>query len=437
MEPLTTAEVKIWNETVGAVTWLEDQGCAAFEYDPGFLKKALDLAPVHMPIAEAGKGAVFSFPNIDPVTFMGLPGLLASCLPDMWGNQIIDSWLRRNGRNPKSFNPVERLCYIGTRGMGALEFKPLLSDKSLNKSVPVEMESLITLARQVMAERMKIDADVSGTEKEKSEAMLDILRVGTSAGGAVPKAIIAMNDKGHIISGQSDKTPDDYTNWILKFDGVSENSQNTFGSSLENGRVEYAYYLMACQAGINMEECRLLEENGRAHFMARRFDRVEGQKIHMLSLACMAHFGWNPPGAYGYEDTFMIMRQLGMPYPEHEQQFRRMVFNAVTKNFDDHTKNISYTMDKDGVWKLSPAYDLIFSYNSTDFLGDRHKMKINGKQKDFTRQDFVSVANAMGINKPDLIIDEVMEAAADWPYHAKKAGIKKATINLIEDILSD
>ncbi|MDX2512982.1 MAG: type II toxin-antitoxin system HipA family toxin [Desulfobacterales bacterium] len=435
MDPITTAEVSIWDETIGAVSWLSDQGCAAFEYDPEFLRKALELSPIHMSIGEANRGTVFSFPNIDQVTFWGLPGLLASCLPDLWGNQIIDSWLRRNGREPQSFNPVERLCYIGTRGMGALEFRPQLSDRSLSKSVPVEIENLMALAREVMAERLKLDANLSGTDTEKAEAMFDILRVGTSAGGAVPKAIIAMDDQGHIISGQSHNIPQDYTHWILKFDGVSEEQPDKFRTPLESGRIEYAYYLMASQAGINMEECHLLEENGRAHFITKRFDRVNGRKIHMLTLAGMAHFGWNPPGVYGYEDAFAIMRQLRLTYPEQEQQFRRMVFNAITKNLDDHTKNISYLMDADGVWKLSPAYDMTFSYSSIELFGDQHKMKINNKRKDFTGGDFLNVAKSMEINKPNKIIDQIIEAVTCWPDHAKKAGVNEKSMTIVEDMI--
>lgn len=431
MKPISTAYVKIWDYVVGAVAWLPEKGYASFEYEPKFLRTGLDLSPIHMGISTVQKGQSFFFPKIDSLTFNGLPGLLASALPDVWGNQIINSWLSRNGRSPESFNPVERLCYIGSRGMGALEFSPQLGPSNLNKAVPVEIESLMDLAQNVLAVRSKIDVHINGPEKEKEEALLDILRVGSSPGGAVPKAIIAMNDKGHILSGQSNNTPTGYDHWILKFDGVSEEKPQVFGQPLGKGRIEYAYYLMAVNAGINMTECRLFEENGRAHFMTRRFDRVDGKKIHMLSLACLAHFGWNPAGAYGYEDAFQIMRQLKLEYPEQEQQYRRMVFNALSKNLDDHTKNISYTMDSSGQWKLSPAYDITFSYNSGDLLGDRHKMKINGKQQNFSLEDFITVAESMGINNPDEIIENIQDTIKQWPNFAQEAGIHKDVIDII------
>jgi serine/threonine-protein kinase HipA len=423
MDPLKTAYVKIWGEVVGAVTWRQDRGYAVFEYEPAFLGKGWDLSPVHLGTSNTQPGEIFSFPNLDPFTFLGLPGLLASSLPDDFGNSIIDSWLTRNGRDPRSFNPVERLCYIGTRGMGALEYSPQLSSRKLNKSAPIEIQKLMELAQDILAERSKLDVHMRGQDKEKAEAMLDILRVGVSAGGAVPKAIIAIDNEGHIISGQT-TVPDGYEHWILKFDGVLNKTADAIGKPREECRVEYAHSLMAKSAGINMMECRLLEENGRAHFMTRRFDRQHNDKIHVLSLAGMGHLGWNPAGRVGYEDAFNIMRHLKLPYLAHEQQFRRMVFNALIRNVDDHVKNISYTMDKDGVWTLSPAYDITFSYNLDDMLGDRHKMTINGKQNDLTNNDFLDVAHNMEINKPEEIIKEILEVVGRWPDFAKQAGVK-------------
>lgn len=433
MESITTAYVKIWGDVVGAVAWDGKKGYATFEYEPNFLKQGLELSPIHMTLAEGRNGERFAFPNIDKHTFNGLPGLLASALPDRFGNQIIDSWLTRNGRDPKSFNPVERLCYIGIRGMGALEFDPQINPTSLNKSVSVEIENLMELVQEVMTERSKVDVRIDGPDKEKSQALLDILRVGTSAGGALPKAIIAMNDNGHLISGQSAVTPPGYNHWILKFDGVSEEDPNSFGKPWGMGQVEYAYSLMAKEAGINMTECRLLNENGRSHFMTRRFDRVLGEKIHVLSLACMSHFGWNPVGSYGYEDAFYTMREIGLDYPKQEQQYRRMIFNAVTTNLDDHTKNISYTMDKNGLWDLSPAYDVNFSYSSEDLLGDRHKMTINGKQKNFIVDDFLAVAENMEINHPQEILENILETVLEWPKFAKEAGVQESMTKAIGD----
>ena len=435
MDPLKTAYVKIWNEVVGAVTWDDSLGGAVFEFEPEFLGKGWDLSPVHMGLSSARQGErQFFFPNIDFHTFHGLPGLLASALPDDFGNSIIDSWLVRNGRDPRSFNPVERLCYVGTRGMGALEFFPQVRPGQLNKSVPIEVEKIMQLAQDALLKRSELDAQMQGSEKEKAEAMLDILRVGTTAGGAVPKAIIAVNDKGHVISGQS-KAPKGYTHWILKFDGINIRQPGNFGKSRDDCRVEYAYSLMALSAGINMTPCRLLEENGRAHFMTRRFDRPGKDKIHVLSLACMGHLGWNPVGRVNYEDAFQVMRILRLPYAEQAQQFRRMVFNAATKNMDDHTKNISYMMDKTGAWTLSPAYDVTFTYDPDELFGDRHKMKINGKQYGFSTDDFLQVADNMGINKPNEIIQQVLDAASLWPEFAKEAGVKPDVVQFIQDAI--
>ena len=422
MEPLFTAYVKIWNEVVGAVTWLDERGYGVFEYEPDFFKNGWDIAPIHLGLAAARPGQNYSFPEIDHHTFFGLPGLLASSLPDDFGNRIIDAWLRRNGRSPNSFNPVERLCYIGTRGMGALEYAPQLSSRKLNRAVSLEIEKLMELAREVLTERTRLDTRIDGSDRERAEAMLDILRVGVSAGGAVPKAVIGINDDGHVISGQSE-LPDGYDHWIVKFDGVTGEEGAVFGRSRDNGRVEYGYSLMAAAAGIDMSECRVLTEGSRAHFMTRRYDRQHNHKIHALSLACMGHYGWNPAGSVGYENAFQIMRQLRLPYPVQEQQYRRMVFNVLSANVDDHVKNISYIMDRDGIWQLSPAYDVTFTLNPEDMLGERHKMTINGKQKNITSADLLAVAENMEINKPQEIILEIAEAVAHWPGFAREAGV--------------
>ena len=435
MEPITAASIKIWGEIAGYVAWEKGEPCATFEYEPQFLRNGLDLAPMTMNLRDAREGARWSFPNIDPITFHGLPGLLASSLPDNFGNKIIDSWLTRHGRDPKTFNAIERLCYIGTRGMGALEFDPQLSSKRLDQSITVDVKELMALVQDALTERTCLDARINegSADKEKAEALLAILRVGTSAGGAVPKAIIAINDKAHVISGQSD-VPKGYEHWILKFDGISEDKPDKFGTSLDDGRVEYAYYLMAQDADIDMMECRLLEENGRAHFMTKRFDRVGNEKIHVLSLACMSHLGWNPAGSAGYEQAFYTMRMLRMSYAEQEQQFRRMVFNAVSKNVDDHTKNISYVMDKNGVWKLSPAYDITFSSDSAELFGDQHKMTINGKQKEIAIEDLLSVAKNMGIKKGNQIIEQVRASVARWDTFADQAGVQSNVRKHISDL---
>jgi serine/threonine-protein kinase HipA len=428
-----TAYVKLWGDTVGAVTWMSDRGYAAFEYEPSFLTKNLDISPVHLGLTKARSGHVFTFPNLDRETFKGLPGLLASSLPDTFGNNVIDAWLSRKGRDPRSFNPVERLCYIGTRGMGALEYSPMNAPDSLKDSVSVEVDRLMELARDVLRERKNLDVRVGGNDHEKAAAMLDILRVGVSAGGAVPKAVIAINDDNHVLSGQGE-VPEGYAHWIIKFDGISDNIQNTFAKTKDDCKIEYAYSLMANESGIKMTTCRLLEENGRNHFLTKRFDRLDSEKTHVLSLAAIGHFGWNPVGTVGYESAFQIMRMLKLPYQEQEQQFRRMVFNAIAKNVDDHVKNISYTMDKSGQWRLSPAYDLTFSVNPLDALGEIHKMTINGLQDGFTYDDFLDVAHNMEIRKAGNIVNEILSIVSKWPEFAKEAGVSPESISYVGNI---
>ncbi len=419
---MSTASIKLWGKKVGAVTWLKERGYAAFEYEPSFLVKGIELSPLHLSLADGKAGRIFSFPNLDRETFKGLPGLLANSLPDDFGNKVIDSWLAKQGRQKGSFNPVDRLCYIGGRGMGALEFIPSIAPKSLNSSVSVEVKKLLDLAQDVLAERTRLDVRLDGADQDKAEAMLDILRVGISAGGAVPKAVIAINDEGHIVSGQTE-APEGYEHWIIKFDGISPDVREGFGKSTDGCRVEYAYYLMAQEAGINMTECRLLEENGRAHFLTKRFDRHHNEKIHALTLAGIGHLGWNPPGAVGYESAFQVMRTLRLPYIQQEQQFRRMVFNAIARNVDDHVKNISYLMDRSGQWQLSPAYDMTFSYNPDDGLGELHKMTINNRQDNFVFDDFTEVAYNMEINKAEKIVEEIVGVVTRWPEFAGKAQV--------------
>lgn len=317
--------------------------------------------------------------------------------------------------------------------MGALEYSPVNAPDSLKDSVSVEVAKLMELARDVLTERKNLDVRVGGDDHEKAAAMLDILRVGVSAGGAVPKAVIAINGDHHVLSGQSE-VPKDYVHWLIKFDGISDDLQNAFGKTKDDCKIEYAYSLMAKEAGITISECRLLEENGRNHFMTRRFDRENNEKIHVLSLADIGHFGWNPVGVVGYESAFQVMRMLKLPYQEQEQQFRRMVFNAISRNVDDHVKNISYTMDKSGQWSLSPAYDLTFSVNPLDALGEMHKMTINGRQDAFTFDDFMVVADNMEIKKAKEIVGEVLEIVAMWPEFAKDANVSLAAISYVGNL---
>ena len=372
-----------------------------------------------MSLTDALRGeSVFSFPGLNKQTFLGLPGLLADSLPDKFGNSIIDVWLARKGREASSFSPIERLCYIGKRGMGALEFHPPY-DHEFDRSIAVEVAELVALAQEVTMQRTTLNVNLSQSDPVNAEAMCDILRVGTSAGGARPKAIIAMNADGHVLSGQV-AAPAGYDYWILKFDGVTDLE---LGTSHEFGRIEYAYYLMAKAAGITMMECRLLEENHRAHFMTKRFDRVSHEKIHVQTLCGLAHYDYNQAGAYSYEQAFAIMRKLHLNKAELVQQYRRLIFNVLARNQDDHTKNIAFLMDNTGDWKLSPAYDLTYSHNPKGIWTNQHQMSINGKRDHFTIADLKAVADAADIPHSEVIIKEISEIVADWAQFAKIAGL--------------
>lgn len=424
-----TAVVRLWGDVVGAVSWLDDRAYGVFEYDRAFLKKGLDISPIHMSLDDARKGdGIFSFPSLNKDTFLGLPGLLADALPDKFGNSIIDAWLARKGRDGAGFSPVERLCYTGKRGMGALEFSPSMMDR-YDTSVPVEISDLVELAQEIMVQRKALDVTLDRSEEKNADAIMDILRVGTSAGGARPKAVIAMDDKGNVMSGQA-KAPKGYDYWILKFDGVSDLE---LGEPRGYGRIEYAYHLMAKAAGIDMMECRLLEENGRAHFITKRFDRVDGEKLHVQSLCGIAHYDFNMAGAYSYEQAFAIMRKLRLSKADAIQQYRRMLFNVMARDLDDHTKNISFLMAPDGKWKLSPAYDVIYAHNPAGKWTNLHQMSLNGKRDHFTKEDLLATGESIGLSKPDGVIHDVINAVGRWQEFAKEAGVSDKTIKEISD----
>ena len=424
---VNVAEVWLWNHRVGAVA-LDDLGIGVFEYDTDFLKLGLDVAPLMMPLEEARRGHVIhSFPALNPETFKRLPGLLADTLPDKFGQAIVNAWLARQGRSPDDFSIIERLCYTGSRAMGALEFKPTVL-KHLDQPVSVEISEIITLIQDVMNHRNSLDVTLTHDKQKTQEALLDILRIGTSAGGARAKAVIAYNEKtGEVMSGQAD-TPEGFEHWLLKFDGVSDIE---FGKTADFGRIEYAYYNMATAAGINMAECRLLEENGRAHFMTRRFDRIAGNKLHMQSLCAIGHFDFNLAGAYGYEQALMTMRKMKLSKKEQLQQYRRMVFNVIARNQDDHTKNITFLMNPQGEWSLSPAFDMTHSYKPGEGWTQTHQMSINGKRDHFTRQDLIQVALTNDLKNPDDVIADVIAAVEQWPIFAGEAGVSKQKIEAI------
>jgi len=416
---MTVAEVQLWGRTIGAVSLKDGGSTAAFQYDSAFAQSGIEISPITMPLSDR----VYVFPELPQRTFHGLPGLLADSLPDRFGNALIDAWLATQGRTPASFTAVERLCYTGIRGMGALEFAPAIGPQP-QRAKKIEIDALVKLASEVLAHRKNLKATFA-SEKRKA-ALGDILRVGTSAGGARAKAVIAWNRQtNEVRSGQIEAgTGFDY--WLLKFDGVTGNKDKELEDPKGYGAIEYAYYLMAKAAGINMSECRLLEEGGRRHFMTRRFDRLDGgEKLHMQSLCALAHFDFNSAGAYSYEQALLTIRQLSLPMATVEEQFRRMAFNIIARNQDDHVKNIAFLMDKAGQWSLAPAFDVIYSHNPAGDWTATHQMTMNGKRDGFTLADFRAFAkNAMmKRGRAESIVEEVLAAVSKWPDFAEQAQV--------------
>jgi serine/threonine-protein kinase HipA len=424
---ITTAFVNIWNKRVGAIAWDESTGIGSFEYEPSFLANKWDLAPLKMPIEEP---RIFSFPELRGTpTFKGLPGLLADVLPDKYGNALINAWLSKNGRPANSLNPVELLCFIGKRGMGALEFEPV-EPKIKSGSTKIEINSLIQIAEQILSGRQDFSTDIT-VDEEKS--LIDILKIGSSAGGARAKAVIAYNPvTKEVRSGQAD-APAGFSHWLIKFDGVTDQQ---FGSTYGYGRVEMAYYLMAKEAGINMMESRLLEEHNRAHFMTMRFDREHGKgKLHVQSFCAIAHYDFNEVTSFSYEQLFETMRSLLLPYTDAEELFRRMVFNVMGRNCDDHTKNFSFLMDKTGSWKLAPAFDVCHAYRPGSDWVSQHALSINGKRQNILRDDLLAVAKNMNIKKATQIIDEIKDVVKKWDHFADLTNVDKQLKNAIKKTL--
>jgi serine/threonine-protein kinase HipA len=418
------AKVYIWGEYAGAVLWNENTGFATFEYEPSFARKGWDLSPLMMPINE---NRAHSFRELSKDTFMGLPGLLADALPDAYGKALLDRWLASLGR--EFANPVERLCYQSKRSMGALEFMPA-KDDYLDESSAIEISSLVQIAAEVLSDKADLKTNL---KEDTKEALINIIKVSTSAGGQRAKAVIAYNDTtGEVRSGQLEAA-EGFNHWLLKLDGVTNAA---LGDPQHYGKIEYAYYKMALKAGIEMTECRLLEENGRSHFMTKRFDRMGGfEKIHMQTLCGIAHYDYKMLHAYSYEQAFQVMRRLRLPYGQAEQMFKRMVFNVIARNQDDHTKNISFLMDKTGTWKLSPAYDMSWAYNPKGEWTSHHQMSINNKWDNITRADLIAVAEAMHIKKADSIINETCDAVSMWTTIAKELDIPSNMIVKIDDTL--
>ncbi|MVZ63747.1 type II toxin-antitoxin system HipA family toxin [Sphingobacterium humi] len=421
-----TAFVKLWGKRIGALAWDEKQELGFFEYDKKFSEGNLNVAPVKMPLGNR----IYAFPELrGSGTFKGLPGLLADALPDKYGNELINIWLARNGRAENSMNPVELLCFIGNRGMGALEFEPsTLTTKSSGKSL--ELSDLIETTMKLLDNRKQFEAH---TDHDMQDVLLDILKMGTSAGGARPKAIIAYNEAtGMIRSGQT-LQKQGYEHWLIKFDGVNDTQ---FGATHGYGRVEMAYYKMAVDTGIEMMESRLIEEEGRAHFMTRRFDRRNGnEKLHVQTFCAIQHYDFNQTSSYSYEQLFQTMRQLKLSYAEAEQMYRRMVFNVFARNCDDHTKNFAFLMEADGRWKLAPAYDICHAYRPDSEWVSRHNLSINGKRKDFVKEDLLDIAKQNSIRNPEGIIAEVLDTVSKWMDYAQSCNVEERLAEAIDATL--
>jgi len=412
------ATVFLWGEPVGTVFWNDQINAAEFEYDPKFIKKGFQVAPIKMPLSNE----VYAFPGHLNQSLKGLPGLLADSLPDKFGHALIDAWLRINGRSAGSLNPVEQLCYVGTRGMGALEYRPAINTGSMD-STPLAIDELTKIAASVLDEKNELSVNILNNP---TEALLSMIQIGSSAGGNRAKAIIALNpDTGEVRSGQT-SVPEGFEHWIIKFDGANKQS---LGDPVGVGRIEYAYHLMALAAGIKMTPCRLLEENGRAHFITKRFDRLFGnEKLHVQSLCALQHFDHGLLQVYSYEQVFSTIQQLRLGNESSQEMYRRMVFNILARNQDDHTKNTAFMMDKAGEWRLTPAFDMVWQYSPKGQYTSVHQLSANGKRDHFSVTDLEKVADSWGIYKAKEIRHQVAEAVAMWPKLAQKAGVSTKVI---------
>ena len=428
---MTDANVMLWGRRIGAVSWDESRAIGVFQYDPDFVGAGVEVAPLMMPVRETP----YEFPTLNRDSFMRLPGMLADALPDRFGNRLIDAWLAETGRNREEFNPVDRLCYIGTRGMGALEFEPAIRRGKRKKSL--QMAELVDLANRVLDARSKMVGRLNG--QDDTQALEDILSVGTSAGGARAKAVLAWNRQtGEFRSGQLD-ADDGFEQWLLKFDGVSNNRDRELADPRGFGKVEFAYANMARAAGIRISECRLHHEGGRSHFMTKRFDRDEsGRKLHVQSLAAMQHFDFNDPSAYSYEQAVMTARELHLGMVGMvavEELFGRALFNLIARNQDDHVKNISFLMDQSGTWFLSPAYDVVYAFNPDGTWTRDHQMSLAGRRNGFKREHIHQFSSSIGLKRRRAleILEKVSAAVRDWEKHATEADVETHTMRRIEN----
>lgn len=427
MRNTNTVRVKMWGTTIGYLHQ-GDNGIVGFQYDGDFLKSSIEVSPIKMPLSKV----TYSFPALPEQTFNGLPGMVADSLPDKFGNIVISKYLENQGRTADSLSVIEKLCYTGKRGMGALEYEP--SQEIVSNKEPVDLDALTKLASDILSQKEDIHFQQSDT------LMTQLMECSSSVGGARAKTLIAWNPETNDIRSGQINAGSGYEYWLLKFDGIQNNKdKDNVPDVAEYTKIEYAYYLMAIDAGITMSECKIYKENGNSHFMTKRFDRVgaKGEKLHMQTLCALAHMDFNSPRTYSYEEAFSVMKKLKLPYNDFLQLFKRMVFNEHSKNYDDHTKNISFVMDKKGIWSLSPAYDVTFSYRKDSPWVNSHQMLINGKADNITREDMLKIADNVGIKKSDAVksIEQVLSAVSKWELFAQQAEISTFNIKRIKNIL--
>ena len=424
------AEVILWGTRIGILHLPENSIFADFEYDRDFVETAgkigIEPSPIKMPLADR----IYRFPDIGEA-FKGVPGMIADSLPDKFGNAVINQWLAKQGKTETEFNVIDRLCYTGARGMGALEYVPA-AGPDLSQSDDVDIGEMVRFASEILSQRQSISLTA-----DKNLTYSQLLQLGTSAGGARAKAIIAWNEKTNEIKSGQINAGSGFDYWLMKFDGVGKNGDYGLEDEPEYTLIEYVYYEIAKRAGVEMNECRIFSENDRNHFMTKRFDRVDGKKIHMQTLGALAHIDYNTPGLCSYEQAALYMRQLNLAQDEIEQFFRRMVFNIIAVNQDDHVKNTSFLMDRQGKWKLAPAYDITFSYNPSNLWLKAHQMTINGKTTGITQKDVHDVGEAMGISTARInrIVEDVCAAVKDWEKLAYENDIRTNTIDMISEIL--
>ena len=425
----TTAEVYLWGTRVGIIHQDLDKPYASFEYDSEFLKSGIEISPIRMPLSNI----VYEFPLLSGEPFFGMPGLVVDSLPDTFGNKVIEQWLISQGKSIKDFTAIDRLCYTGKRGMGALEYVPASSELSdINENINVS--EMVKFASNVLNKRESITLNA-----QEALTYSQLVQVGSSAGGARAKGLIAWNAKTNEIKSGQLNLDKDYDYWLMKFDNVLKNGDHGLEDVPEYTLIEYAYYKMALDAGIQMNECRIYSNNGENHFMTKRFDRVDGKKIHMQSLGAMAHISYKEPRICSYEMAAGYMRDMKLPMIDIEQFYSRMVFNCVAVNQDDHVKNISFLMDRSGKWRLSPAYDVTYSYDITNKWLSAHQMTVNGKKREIHLSDLLEVGKKMGIKRKKCmdIISKVSLVVSNFEKYADEVNIREKTYIEISKVLNE